>query len=119
MRNTLFVFTLLFMSGCSHTAIHDRPFEIIHKYNSLLQSEMVQAFGKPDYEESFPLSKARDEMRGPLQKHFPKKFRNSQNIIIKELEWQDGDFYLTSWFKMRGNDWVVFESLRWHKDVRF
>ena len=93
--------------------------QAVHKYDGMTSQQMIDTVGAPYYEDSFQLSSGLDEMRSPIQKYFTEEESANHPILIKEMWWKEGDFYLTSWLSLKGNDWTVLESLRWHKDVQF
>ena len=93
--------------------------QAVHKYDGMTFQQVTATLGKPYYEDSFPLSSGLDEMRAPIQKYFQESGSVIQTVTIKEIWWKEDDYYLTSWLSLKGNDWIVLESLRWHKDVQF
>ena len=76
---------------------------------------MISKLGKPYFKDSFSLSETLTEMRSPLLSYV-KKY---DGINIKELWWEDGDYYITCWLRMKGKDWVVLEAIRWQKGIKF
>ena len=110
----------IFLLGCvqppqsSNSAV-----QAVHKYDGMTSQQMIDTLGAPNYTDSFPLSSGLDEMRSPIQKYFKEEESANQPVLIKEMWWKEDDFYLTAWLSLKGNDWIVLESLRWHKDVHF
>jgi hypothetical protein len=41
------------------------------------------------------------------------------NVMIEESSWNDGDYWITLWFHQVNGQWLVLDSCRWQKDVRF
>ncbi|NLB54226.1 MAG: hypothetical protein GX811_00390 [Lentisphaerae bacterium] len=121
MKHLLVAFiSSLWFVGCTHPSLtSNSSVQAVHKYDGMTSRQLIATLGKPYYEDSFPLSSALDEMRTPIQKYFNESGSSMHTVTIKEIWWKEDDYYLTAWLSLKGNDWIVLESLRWHKDVQF
>jgi len=59
------------------------------------------------------------EFRGKLEVLFPRSNPESQSIQINEASWMEGECVLTLWFRKMKDNWVVVDTLYWHKDSDF
>ena len=110
----------LLLTGCAHPPLTENSsVQAVHKYDGMTSQQVINTLGAPYYEDSFPLSSGLDEMRAPIQKYYKEDGGAVHAVIIKEMWWKEDDYYLTSWLALKGKDWIVLESLRWHKDILF
>lgn len=65
------------------------------------------------------MSEANSEFRIELRNTYPRSIPETLNVMIEELTWPDGDYSITLWLHLVDGQWVVLDSCRWHKDVRF
>lgn len=59
------------------------------------------------------------EFRGNLEVLFPRTITENGLIKIKEVSWEQEDFFLTLWFEKRKNTWMVIDALYWNKEAEF
>ena len=119
MKNVIAVSILLLLVSCLRNSVNKDSVQHINKYNGCGEEEVIDQLGKVYLRDSFPLSAALGEMRSSLQAHINKSDRDNSKVIIKELWWKQGDYYIICWFKMRGKEWIVFDAIRWRKGTQF
>lgn len=48
----------------------------------------------------------------------PSALRSVHGLSMEELRWRDGDFHVAVFAVLsNGGDWVVVDSVRWHKSI--
>ncbi len=114
-RTTLVAFTALFFPGC----ISGDPVTKLPAYHGLSRAAVLAKLGQPERDENISLAQTDDEFRRPLQNTYPLSIYANTNVQIEELWWSDGNYHITLWLHQVNGDWVVFDSCRWRKDVRF
>jgi len=83
-------------------------------------SQAVEKLGSSSIEKTFDMNDVViDEFRGKLEVLFPLSSRGNEPKWIKETSWNQGDCILTLWFEKQGDNWIVVDTLRWHKDSEF
>ena len=74
LKHFLSIALLLCLTSCMRPS-DALSVEPLTKYNGMTVDEMKNKLGKPYFEDSYPLSKAKDIMRGHLQQYFKKDFQ--------------------------------------------
>jgi len=103
--------------GCSRRTA--APVTSLPQYHGQSRRAVESALGKPTRTDKYPMSQAVGEMRAPLFNAYPTSNPANANVPIEESWWKDGDYWITLWFHQVNGQWVVLDSCRWHKDVRF
>ncbi len=80
---------------------------------------VLRGAGTPYLDQQFKMSQAYGEMRVELLNVYPLSDPKNATVEIKELWWKDGDYFLTLWFHQFNGEWIVLDTLYWHKDVTF
>ena len=88
-------------------------------YHGQSRAQVVTELGQPQRDDKFPMSNAYGEFRIELQNTYPRSNPANANVEIEEMTWQDGNYWITLWLHQVNGQWVVLDSCRWHKDVRF
>lgn len=89
------------------------------QYHRQTRAQVIAALGAPASTTQFPMSEANSEFRIELRNTYPRSIPETLNVMIEELTWPDGDYSITLWLHLVDGQWVVLDSCRWHKDVRF
>lgn len=114
----LLVGVALAVIGCEKPGRSGRPVEM-SQYHGHTRDAVVRALGEPHSSDRFTMADVGDEMRIELRNTYPPSDPASASVPIEELRWQDGDYWIYLWLHEVNGQWVVLDSLRWHKDVRF
>lgn len=88
-------------------------------YHGQSRQAVKSRLGKPIRIDKYTMSQAVGEMRAPLFKTYPTSNPANANVLIEESSWKDGDYWITLWFHQVNGQWIVLDSCRWHKDVKF
>ncbi|MFK7742653.1 MAG: hypothetical protein AB8H80_20240 [Planctomycetota bacterium] len=83
------------------------------------KSEAIRRLGPPDRTTAISA-----DASGPLQARavsaLPTGLRNSSDMRLQELRWQDGDYHTAVFVARRGKgEWFVVDSMHWHKEAVF
>jgi hypothetical protein len=102
------------MSACAHRQAAVLRLDAL---DGLTEAEVTSRLGKPATQYEFPMSKALDESHTQLQRYFP--MPESQNVVIRELNWWGSERFTNVWFYHTNGTWRVFESRAYGTDVVF
>ncbi len=104
-------------SGCtSNSSLQPNK---LPTYQGQSRAKVVGKLGKPQSDVKFAMSEAVGEFRIELQNTYPLTNPANAGIQIEEMTWKDGDFWITLWLHQVNGQWLVLDSCRWHKSVRF
>lgn len=115
LRDLFWLALVVAVCGCStRDSVTSLP-----KYHGQTRRIVEASLGPPFTTDTFPVSQAVDEMRGPLLNTYPLSNPANANVMIEESHWKDGEYWIALWFHQVNGEWVVLDSCRWHKDVAF
>ena len=115
-RVTLIVWVACSLAGCSTGG----GLATLPKYHGAPRAAVVRQLGEPERVAKFRMDEAGpSEFRIALQNTYPLTNPDNAAVLIEEVTWQDGDYWITLWLHRVSDAWVVLDSCRWHKDVRF
>jgi Mn2+/Fe2+ NRAMP family transporter len=82
------------------------------------QQELTNRYGTPEIRNVTVNGLFDDEMSGEsAQRMLEQGYR--RDASVRELRWQDGDYFVIAWLVERDGEWKAVEAIRWHKDVHF
>jgi hypothetical protein len=111
---------LALLAGCSDApSIGSGAPTKLPQYHGLSHAQVIERLGKPKRDDQFAMSQAVGEFRVELLNTYPLSDPANADVQIQELTWEDGSYNITLWLHQVGDEWVVLNSCRWHKDVRF
>ncbi len=97
------------------------PAEKVERFHGMTMDAVLAELGeaKNTYTFNIPSEGILDEFRIELHNTYPPDRPENASIAIKELHWEYLRYNLTVWFHQVGDEWVVLDTCRWHKDIRF
>ena len=122
---TLVALTLLFGLALAFFAPFFRPsppsVSGLPQYLGKTEQYVIGAIGQPERNEQFnmPSQGTLDEFRIQLHNTYPPNSPTNANVLIRELTWIDGEYFITVWFHKPKGKWIVIDTCKWHRDVRF
>lgn len=104
----------LILFGCGDKPATDKSLLGIEEY------DLIAKLNKPNYVQLIELTANSElaEYRSNLYKLYP-DLKKGDTVRIKELLWKREDNTEVAWFKLKGNKWVVFDHLKWSKNINF
>ena len=102
---------LLVMTACQH------PVQRVDRLDGMTEAQVIAEFGASPRRAEYPMSKAIGEFRTGLTRYHP--MPQSGDVRIRELTWEQSRYLVTAWLHQTNGQWVVFDSLRYGKDVEF
>lgn len=119
----LFCYSFCSVPTSAETSLHfleeDLEMEKLIELHGLPLTNILEDFGRPIEEELFLMEDGITEFRVELLNIYPPENPDNNNVEIKELSWNQGEFIITLWFHKKNHDWVVVDSRKWYEDVDF
>lgn len=79
---------------------------------------MKTAYGVPLHDRTLPIKDMTfTEMHVELELILNRE--KDKNILIRELMFRVGDYYLVAWLVEKNNVWEAFHCVRFHKNTEF
>lgn len=106
------------IAGCSKSSVVPPP-PWLTKYHGQSKSAMLQLLGEPANEWELTSADVAGEFQIEIWNTYPPDDPVAFQVPLHGATWHDGDDRITLWYHTVDNEWVVFESCRWHKDIVF
>jgi len=97
------------------------PVQVVERLHGKTLDAVLAELGKPanTHEFTMPVEGTLPEFRIELHNTYPPNRPENANVVIKELHWEELRYNIAVWFHRVGDAWVVLDTCRWRKDVRF
>lgn len=103
--------------GCQRMSA-DAPRRVTNLHG-LTESQVTATLGPPVRTHEFTMAECCDEFRVELYNTYPPDEAAHAEVRIRELWWKDGEYWVTVWLHRQDAEWIVLDSLRWHKELVF
>lgn len=125
-RTALLVSTFLLLFGIALTLPGCRPpqpeevVDLTHLYGLSVQ-DVTEKLGTPTETQEYTIADAptKNWNHGILFETYPTADPENQDVKIRELTWEDGDYLIKACFHSVDEEWTALGAARFHKDVRF
>jgi hypothetical protein len=116
----LLAFTL---AACVTTQTPDTANPDVREHSDLEGRPLAFAFERLGtatiYDQTTPASELGGEFYTPVNRRFPPNAPKSRSILIREVRWQRGDYYIAALCTRHFGEWRVFDAVEWRRDIVF
>jgi hypothetical protein len=120
---SLSLLCVLTMAACVTTKTLDTSDSDVRQHIDLEGRSLTFAFEQLGTatisDRTTPASELGGEFYTPVNRRFPPDSPRSRSILIREVRWQRGDYYISALCTRQLGQWRVFDSVKWRKDIVF
>jgi len=117
MKYAFLIISILALTSCADDS--SDPVSKLPQYHTLSRAAVISELGNPDKTFRYAMTNAVGEFRAPLLNTYPLTNPANTTVLIDELWWDDGGYWITLWLHKVAGQWVVLDSRRWRKDIVF
>jgi hypothetical protein len=107
------IILLAVVSGCSQSQTQE-----LEELNGVTRTQLVERFGEPNSTNVLTMDQLGSQTTAYVKTELQSRGA-SDDTLVHEYWWDDGDFYIMAWLIEEQGELVVVDAVRWHESVAF